>query len=212
MKGNPVNKAAALVIPAVLLFSLSGCFLLGGGSGTGDADSDSDGSAGGDDREGGSTACLIDKNWQLDVQDAAEKLGEQIASNGLTVISATGEGGQEIFFDQEGFAGSASDLTYTLVVDMTDGLLMTMTQHHEGAPGGNWAWEGDSESTISFSDWSSDYTVTTDTSINGTAAPTSVVPMGGGLDGQTMTVSCDGDTMETQAAGSPFVQVWHAGD
>jgi hypothetical protein len=52
--------------------------------------------------------------------------------------------------------------------------------------------------------------VTTDTSINGTAAPTSTAPTGGGLDGQAMTVSCDGDTLETQATGSPFVQVWHA--
>lgn len=208
-----MTKAAALVIPAVLLFSLSGCFLLGGGSGSGGSGSGGpgiDGSTSGEALEGGSTACIVDKDWQLDVPDAAAKLGAQLASNGLTVISATGEGEQGIFFDQEGIAGSASDVTYTLVVDMGEGLLMTMTQHHTGAPGGSWAWEGDEESTIGFSDWSSDYTVTTDTSINGTAAPTSVAPMGGGLDGQTMTVSCSGDTMETQAAGSPFVQLWHA--
>ncbi len=202
-----MNKAAALVMPAVLLFSLSGCFLIGGGSGSGDPDADG---SGGGDLEGGSNACIIDKDWQLDVQDGANKLAEQLSSNGLTVTSATGEGEMGIYFDQEGIAGSATNLTYTLVVDMGDGGVMTMTQHHEGAPGGNWAWEGEAESTIGFSDWSSDYTVTTDTSINGTAAPTSVSPMGGGLDGQTMTVSCNGDTLETQAAGSPFVQLWHA--
>ena len=203
-----MNKAAALIIPTALLFSLSGCFLLGGGSGTPSGDPAGEG---GDELEGGSTACIIDKDWQLDVQDGATKLAEQLSSNGLNVTSATGEGEMGIYFDQEGIAGSAADLTYTLVVDMGDGLVMTMAQHHEGAPGGNWAWEGEEESTIGFTDWSGDYTVTTDTSINGTAAPTSVAPVGGGLDGQTMTVSCHGDTMETQAAGSPFVQVWHAG-
>ena len=199
-----MNKAAALVFPAVLLIGLTGC----GGSGGGDPEED--GGTGGEELEGGSTACVIDKNWHLDIADAAAKLGAQLTSNGLNVQSSTGEGDQSFYFDQEGIAGSSTNLTYTMVVDMGDGLVMTMAQHHEGAPGGNWAWDGEAESTILFDSWTGDYVVTTDTSINGTAAPTSTSPMGGGLDGQAMTVSCDGDTMETQAAGSPFVQVWHA--
>lgn len=162
--------------------------------------------------EGGSTACVIDKNWQLDVADTAAKLGATLASNGQTVVSSTGEGEQGIYFDQEGIAGSSTNLTYTVVIDMGDGLVMTMMQAHAGDAGGNWAWQGDADSTIAFDGWAGDYTVTTTTAINGTAADPSVTEMGGGLNSQTMTVSCDGDTMETQASGSPFVQLWHAVD
>lgn len=203
-----MNKAAALLIPTALLFGLSGCFLTGGGGG---ATPEPGGSAAGDELEGGSTACLIDKEWHLDVADAATKLGAYLTTNGLNVTSATGAGDQSFVFDQEGYAGSATDLTYTLVVDMGDGLVMTMAQHHQGNPGGNWAWDGEAESAVVFEGWENDYTVTTDVSINGTAAPSSVAPPASGLDGQSMTVSCDGDTLETQAEGSPFVQVWHAG-
>ena len=198
-----MNKAAALVIPAVLLVSLTGCF--------GDPADDPDGgTSAGDELAGGSTACVIDKDWHLDIADAAAKLGAQLSSNGLNVVSSNGEGNQSFYFDQEGIVGSSTNLSYTMVIDMGDGLVMTMVQHHQGDPGGNWAWDGEAESTIVFDGWNGDYTVTTDTSINGTAAPTSTAPIGSGLDGQAMTVSCDGDTMETQAAGSPFVQVWHA--
>jgi hypothetical protein len=137
-----VTKAAALVIPAVLLIGLSGCFP------TGEAP-EGDGGAG-EELEGGSTACVIDKDWHLDIADAATKLGAQLASNGLSVQSSTGEGDQSFYFDQEGIAGSSTNLTYTMVVDMGDGLVMTMAQHHEGAPGGNWAWDGEAESTIVF--------------------------------------------------------------
>jgi hypothetical protein len=198
-----VNKAAALVLPAVLLVGLSGCFPTGdepdGGGGTGAT------------LEGGSTACVIDKNWQLDVADAAAKLGAHLASTGQNVVSSVGDGEQGIFFDQEGIAGSSTNLTYTLVIDMGDGLVMTMVQQHAGDAGGNWAWEGEEESTMGYDGWTGDYNVTTTTSINGTASEPSVTNLTEGLNGQTMTVSCDGDTMETQASGSPFVQVWHAG-
>lgn len=197
-----MNKAAAIVLPAVLLLGLSGCFP------TGD---EPDGDAGaGDVLEGGSTACVIDKNWQLDVEDAAAKLGAYLASTGQAVVSSEGVGEQGIFFDQEGIAGSSTNLTYTIVIDAGDGLIMTMVQEHAGDAGGNWAWEGEEESTIGYEGWTGDYNVTTTTSINGTASEPSVTNLTEGLNGQTMTVSCDGDTMETQAAGSPFVQVWHA--
>ena len=202
-----MNKAAALVLPAVLLVSLAGCFPTGG---SGD-DPEGDGGSGGDDLAGGPAACIIDKDWHLDLADAATKLGDELTSKGLNVQSAVGEGDQSFHFSQEGVATSSTNLTYTMVVDMGDGLVMTMAQHHEGSPGGNWAWDGSADSTVIFDGWSGDYTVTTDTSINGTSAPTSTTPTGGGLDGQSMTISCDGDTMQTQAEGSPFVQVWHAG-
>lgn len=204
-----MNKNAALI--PLLVLSLSGCSLLGGASGSGVSGS---GSSGGESSSGelagGSTACLMNRNWSLDIDDAAAKLGAFMVDRGLTVVETTGTGEQLIWFDEIGTAGSATDLTYTIVVDMGDGLTMTMVQHHAGSPYGQWAWDGTADSTVVFDSWSDDYVVTTDTSINGTAAPTSTMPMSGGLSGQAMTVSCNGDTLQTQAEGNPFTQVWHA--
>ena len=72
-----MNKNA-LLIP-VLLFSLAGCTLIGGGDGgPGDGSGAEEESSGGEgtseELEGGSTACIMDRNWSLDVDDAAEKL------------------------------------------------------------------------------------------------------------------------------------------
>ena len=198
----------AYLLSPLLVLSLAGCTLLGGGGG-GDGTED-DGSSGGEELDGGSTACVIDKNWELDIADMAAQLGENLSSNGLNVISSTGAGEAGIYFDQEGYAGSGTSVAYTIVVDMGDGLVMTMVQHHDGSPGGNWAWDGDSDSTIVFDGWTGELVITTDTSINGMAAPTSTTPMGTGLDGQAMTVSCDGDTLVTQSEGSPFTSTWHA--
>lgn len=205
-----MKTSPALVAVPLLVLALSGCTLLGGGGGGGTpADPASGETAGGEELEGGSTACIMDRNWSLDVEDAAQKLEAYMLDNGLTVVETTGVGEQLIWFDEIGTAGSATDLTYTMTVDMGNGQTMTMVQHHEGRPSGQWGWDGSTDSTIVFDEWSDDYVVTTDTLINGTAAPTSTTPMTGGLSGQTMTVSCDGDTLSTQAEGSPFTQVWH---
>jgi len=197
-------KKIALI--PVLVLALAGC------TPGGTTPAEDDGSSGGEELEGGSTACVIDRNWELDIADMAAQLGENLSSNGLAVVSSTGAGESGLYFDQEGYAGSATNASYTIVIDMGDGLVMTMVQHHEGSPGGNWAWDGESESTMVFEGWSGELVITTDTSINGTAAPTSTTPMGTGLDGQSLTVSCDGDTLVTQSAGSPFTSTWHAAD
>lgn len=211
-----MKTTPALVAVPLLVLALSGCTLLGAGGGGGGTPEEpaADEPAGTEEElEGGSTACLMDREWNLDVADQAAQLGEQLSSSGLTVVSSTGEGSQSLWFDQEGYVGSATSLTYTMVVNMDSGLVMTMSQHHEGAPGGQWAWEGEEDSTVTFTEWDADYTVTTDTSINGTAAPTSTIPAGGlaGLGGTSMTIACDGDSLTTQAEGSPFTQHWTAG-
>lgn len=204
-----MKTTAALVTVPLLVLALSGCTPGDPGGEEPTAEEPTDGET----LEAGSTACLTDREWNLDVADAAAQLGDQLASSGLTVVSSVGEGSQSLWFDQEGYVGSSTNLTYTLVADMDGGLVMTMAQHHEGDPGGQWAWEGEAESTLTFTDWDANYTVTTDTSINGTAAPTSTIPAGGlaGLGGTSMTVACDGDSLTTQAEGSPFVQHWTAG-
>jgi hypothetical protein len=206
VRRGSMNKNA-LLIP-VLLLSLSGCSLFGVGGGAEPRDDDE--SSGGEPLGGGTTSCLVDRDWQLDVGDQAQQLAEAMTNAGANVIGVVGEGEQAIYFDHEGIAGSATSVTYTITIDAGDGLIMTMVQHHEGTPGGNWSFSDDDESVVVFDGWSGDYVVTTDTTINGVAAPTSTSPIGGGLDGQSMTIACDGSTMSTQAEGSPFVQLWRA--
>ncbi len=200
----------ALLVPLMLL-ALSGCTLIGGGSA---GSAGGDGTSGGEATElaGGSTACIMDRNWSLDIDDAAQQLGAYMREAGLVVVDTVGTGEQLIWFDEIGTAGSATDVTYTATVDMGDGLTMVVVQNHAGSPYGTWAWDGGSESTIIFDDWSDDYVVTNTTTINGIATPTSTTPMSAGLNGASMTVSCDGDSMTTQAEGSPFTQLWHAAD
>lgn len=193
-------------IAVVLVLALAGCTPIPGSSPA------NDGSSGGESPQLGSTACLVDRNWELDIADMAAQLGETMSSSGVTVVSSTGAGEAGIYFDHEGYAGSASTVSYTIVIDMGDGLVMTMVQHHEGSPSGTWSWEGSGESTVVFEGWTGGLTVTTDTSINGMAAPTSTTPLSAGLDGQAMTVSCDGDTLVTQSQGSPFTSRWHTSD
>jgi hypothetical protein len=211
-----MNKNFALV--PLLLLALSGCGILGGGGGgaAGDGSGGSSGTdtSGGESSElaGGPTACIMDRNWSLDVDDAAAQLGAYMLEAGLAVVDTVGAGEQLIWFDEIGTAGSATDLTYTATVDMGEGLTMVMAQNHAGSPYGQWAWDANSDSTIVFDEWSDDYVVTTDTTINGIATPTSTTPLSAGLNGASMTVSCDGDTLTTHAEGSPFTQIWHAQD
>ena len=124
-----MKTSPALVVVPLLVLALSGCTLLGGGGGGGGgtpADPAGGETAGGEELEGGSTACIMDRNWSLDVDDAAQKLGAFMLENGLTVVETTGAGEQLIWFDEIGTSGSATDLTYTMTVDMGDGLTMTM--------------------------------------------------------------------------------------
>lgn len=210
-----MKTTAALVTVPLLVLALGGCTLLGGGGGGGGSEDPSgDGSTGGESLAGGVGDCLFDREWILDTADAAEQLGEMLRSNGLSVVSSTGSGSQTIWFDHEGYAGSATNLTYTIVANLDSGMVMTMAQSHVGDPGGEWAWVDESQTAVTFTAWSRGYTVTTDTSINGTAAPTSTMAAGGlgGLEGQSMTVSCEGGSLTTQMEGNPFIMHWVSGE
>ena len=198
-----MNKSAALVVPALLLLTLSGC----GDDGAG-GDGGGSGGAGGASGPAGNTACVARGTWSLDIDDAAAQLGAELTSKGLSVTSTSGEGHQELVFDQEGYLGTDTGLAYTMVVDMGDGLVMTMTQNHEGTPGGQWAWVDDTD-VIGFSEFSGDYTVTTHVDINGQSSESAVPLPSTGPGAANMTIiACDDDSMTTQAAGSPFEQHW----
>ena len=80
-----------------------------------------------------------------------------------------------------------------------------------GPANGDWAWIDDSN-VVGFSDWVSDYHVTTTVDINGTPSTSEFPLPSSDSAGTTMTIPCTGDSLGATAEGSPFTQHWTAGD
>lgn len=210
-----MNKIPALVVPALLVLALAGCGDDGAGGGAGGETGGSGGTGESGSGSGalssdpaGNTACVAHGSWNLDINQAATDLGSTLTAKGLSVTSASGEGHQTIAFDPAGTVSTDTGLAYTIAVDMGDGVLMTMKQTHEGAPGGEWAWMG-ATNVIGFTNFETGYIVTTHIDINGKSGESATPLASSGLGAGTMTIiSCDANSMTTQAAGSPFTQHW----
>lgn len=208
------SSAAVLVAPLVVLLALTGCSPGGSGGAPGDGPGDGPGSVpadGGTASGRSDTGCLSERNWNLDVADAAAQLLANLQAAGSPAVSATGTGSQQIFFSQSGEMGSTTDVTFVIVMPMDSGLTMTMTQHQTGPANGDWAWIDDTN-VVGFSDWVSGYQVTTTVDINGTPSTTEFPLPSSDSAGTNMTVVCSGDSLTTKAEGSPFTQNWTAGD
>jgi len=179
-----------------------------GGSGASTPAADPRGAdAGADD-----TGCFSGE-WAADINELAAQLGASLTDSGLAVVSSTGAGTQELSVDQEGYLGIAVDMTFTIVIDMSDGLVMQVDQHQTGQAGADWAWDASSDEasgTIAFSNFNdSEYHVDTTVSINGQAGDSSVPIDASALADVPMHVECSGDTMVTTQAPSPFHTTWH---
>jgi hypothetical protein len=198
-------RTTTLAVSALLLLTLAACTPDGGGTGGGGETEAPEAGA------SGSTECVSGKTWVLDIADAASQLGAQLASSGMNVTQSEGAGRQDFLFTEDGSASAHVDVTYTITI-VTDDLTMTLVQTHGGDPSGEWAWQGDSDSDIAFSNWdNSGYSVQNQFIINGTATENSMtVPSENLGDGSVMTVDCSGDSMTTKVTGSPFTQHWNA--
>lgn len=204
------HRIALLAVPVLLATALSGCTPAGPGD-------DPRGDPGAPPASGGTasghsdTECLSERNWNLDVADAAAQILAHLQAAGSPAVSATGTGNQQIFFSESGEMGSTTDVTFVIVAPVSEGITMTMTQVQTGPANGDWAWIDDSN-VVGFSDWVSGYHVTTTVDINGTPS-TSEFPLPlGDSEGTDMTILCSGNTLTTKAEGSPFTQHWTAGD
>ena len=207
-------KVALAIAPFVVL-ALAGC--TGGdptpGSSAEDTPApDSTASAPADEPAGGGdTACLSGAIWGLDVADGAAQLGAHLSSSGLAVISSEGVGSHRIIFTGDGLVSSDIDVTNTISVDASGGLVMTLVQTQSGESGGEWYWVDDSN-VVTFDNWDNGtYQIQSQTLINDTPAPNQITIPTETLAGSKMQVlSCTPDTLMTQAEGSPFTQTWHA--
>lgn len=199
------TRSTVATASALLLVSLAAC-TAGGGDGGGGGGEPADGASG-----GSPTACVSGKTWVLDVADAASQLGAQLTSNGMNVTQSEGAGRQDFTFTEDGMVSSHIDLTYTLTVAQDD-LTLTLVQTHGGDPSGEWAWQGDADDTIVFSNWdNAGYSVQNQFIVNGTASENTMdIPSETLGAGSVMTVDCSGSTLTTQVSGSPFTQHWSA--
>lgn len=195
------TRSTTLAATGLLLLALAACS--GGGGGGGEP---ADGASG-----ASSTECVAGKTWVLDIADAATQLGANLASNGMNVTQSEGAGRQDFVFTEDGLASAHIDVTYTVTI-VTDDLTITLVQTHGGEPTGEWAWQGDSDDTITFSNWdNAGYSVQNQFLINGVASEnTMTLPSETLGDGSVMTVDCSGSTLTTQVTGSPFTQHWSA--
>lgn len=192
-------------LAAATLLVLTGCF---GGTGGSEAAGGSEGAgteeSGGTESGGsGGIADCLQGSWDLDEQALARDLGESMASSGANVVSSEASGGVHLNFDGDQ-AHYISDVTYTITIDMGDGLVMTNSQLQTGESTGRWAVDGDQ---VVFSEFEAGITIVNDVSINGeTSSTTTDLPSS--EDGVPMSVTCDGDLLSTKPDASPFTSVW----
>ena len=204
------RRSALLALPAVLAASLlAGCTPGGGGDG-----GSGDGGAGdGGLTPGAGTANeCIGRTWQLDINDQAQQLGQSLADSGLTVVSSTAEGVVFMDIDTGGTITGHNDVTY--MISVNDGELdLTTVQTHSGDTSGSWYWTSADNDRMTFEAWdNTGFTIQTTTIVNGTPSETSTNIPTTDMTGLEMSVSCESDTLTTQADGSPYVQHWNPRD
>jgi hypothetical protein len=184
-------------LAALSLFALAACTAPGpGGDGDGTGP---DGSSGG---SGGLAGC-IEGSWEADLDDLAAQLQEFFVANGTPIVSTESAGTSTLDVDSATMTYD-SQVTFTMVAD-NDGLQMIVKQDQIGVSTGNWAVEGDS---VVYSGWETGIDITTTVTIEGSTVGSPTIVPGDGGDGLEVATTCDGDTLTTTPAASPFTTTW----
>lgn len=198
----------AFAIPAALLLGLTACASGGAGSGSGDGGSGGDGSGG----SGGSATgveCLTDRTWSLDLDDLVAQLAEQMGET-VPVTEASASGTQTFEFSSDGTAVAAIDSTFVLGVD-GDGLILTITQTHSGAPSGTWSDAG--EGALAFDEWDqTGYTIENEISMDGTSVDMPLELPSNSFGGSTMSYECSGSSLTTTVPENTYTYRWSTED
>ncbi len=189
-------KPMSLCVPAILLIALTACSPGPGG--------DAGGAAGG----GSPTECVTG-NWDADVANLADQMGDYLLSKGHPITSSTGSGTQQLSLSEDGYAGWAAESLQLVVAFVpTEGIVVTTTQTHNGSMRADWGW--DSDTVFGFSNITDEgYQIETVSDVNGTPTATFDLPLGGMSEVPITVANCDETTMVTKAAGSPFSTIWH---
>lgn len=154
------------------------------------------------------TGCVADKDWHVDVDDLAQQLQERLEAGGMTIQSVDGHGSQLIRFNSTGNMASSTDLTFVVKIELKD-TTMTETQHQVGPASAEWAWLGDSN-VVTLTEWVENIKATNKITIGGSTSSADLPLNFAGMQGAQMTLECDGDSLTTSSADSPFVKHWTA--
>ncbi len=196
------RSTALLVAPILALFALAGCATTVPGA--------SEGPEPGADAPASDTGCLVDKSWQLDVDDMAAQLFDQMTDQGAPIVAVNGFGTHELIFAEEGLATNAVDVTFEMTLAPPSAPTSVTQFRQFGSAYGDWAWTAGSDG-LEFANWESDIAMEMTIEINGvvTTLPSSDPPIADDT-GASMSVTCSGDRLETRPDTSPFVQRWVA--
>lgn len=199
----------ALAVPAIALLALSGC---SGGTPADDPPGavEEVPAAKTDDGAGSPTECLIDRTWNVDVDDLAGQLLAQMQSLGSPAGSVDGSGSMTIMFAEETLVNTVVDLTFVMVLPMDDGPTVTVTQRQYGSGYGSWFWDGGTPNLVVFEDWVGEYDIDMTMAVEGVSVESPIDLPTSAAGGTDMTVTCVGDTLTTNPEGSPFIQRWDA--
>lgn len=203
----------------VILFAATvvvGCST-GSGDGGGDASPDDEvggatgelGEVEGDDLAiGGDTGCISGRLWQLDIDDLANQLADELAAQGFEVLDYEAGGGSTIQFDEAGAVSVSAEHVYRVNVVTDAEARISLVQVHLGFPSGEWGWRGNTN-VMEFANWdSADYSVKNYIDVNGVNLDSEIPIPGDTMSGTDMTVECAGSKMTTVQEGSPFIQRW----
>lgn len=156
--------------------------------------------------------CLVDRTWNLDVQDLGEQLRAQLDETGMPTLNLVADGGMTLEFFSDQVANSVGDVTFTIAIQPDDAPAATLEQRQYGSGVGPWAWQGADSDVVVFSDWESDWVVEATMRIEGSAAEVPFDLPSSLTDGEAMTVACVGDTLTTFTEGNPFIRYWTTTD
>lgn len=156
--------------------------------------------------------CLIDRTWNLDVQDLGDQLRAQLEETGMPVLNLVADGEMTLEFFGDDIANAVGDVTFTIAIQPDDAPAATLEQRQYGSGVGPWAWLNAASDVVVFSEWESDWAVEATMRIEGSAAEVPFDLPPSLTDGESMTVTCVGDTLTTFTEGNPFIRYWTTAD
>lgn len=181
------KRVGTLLITVVLV---SGC---GGGSDEPSAEETSEPTASTQTSSaGGDTECLLGR-WHLDTDDYASQAKAYVVGLGVPMESLAISGNQILDFNESPFMSLSTNLQLDAVVH---GQPLTVSSQNAG--GGEWGWDGESDSEIGVDNW--EWTVESSDSPDG--APPLIDPSQG------VSVTCDDSRLTVQGSGAPLVGVF----
>lgn len=191
---NHSRRVAAIVAPALLLVSLSGCSLLS----SNDAEPVT-----------GVPACIPGHTWSTDLKDLDVQLGTYLTKHGYPTATVVSTGSQTLEWPDSDKVKLTTDYTTVVSVPNADGTVVThVTEVHKGPASGIIYLNGPIAVPRDWDDSSFKLTATAD--VNGTASETLPfeIPKTVLNDEVALDMTCDGKTMTSLAHGALVTIKW----